>query len=146
MCHCRILNNRIKNIHHKALRTVFRDKNSNFEELLEKGKFVSDHSKNLQYLTVEIFKVKNSLFPIIMNDVFDFQENECYNLRSGIHLANRNIFNLFAVKVNRRVFGKRKVDIIQDNFLTSAQRKLNLIKCWLMNTLKNVYRNSASHS
>ena len=81
-----------------------------------------------------------------MNEVFNFQENECYNLRSGIHLANRNSFNLFAVKVKRRVFGKRKVDIIQDNFLTFAQHKLNLIKCWLMNTLKNVYRNSASHS
>ena len=46
--------------------------------------------KNLQYLATEIFKVKNGLSPIIMNEVFNFQENESYNLRSGIHLASRN--------------------------------------------------------
>ena len=32
----------------------------------------------------------NGLSPIITNDVFNFQENESYNLRSGIHLASRN--------------------------------------------------------
>ena len=26
-----------------------------------------------------------------MLEVFNFQENECYNLRKGIHLANRNM-------------------------------------------------------
>ena len=33
----------------------------------------------------------NGLSPIIINTVFNFQENERYNLRSGIHLACRNI-------------------------------------------------------
>ena len=47
--------------------------------------------KNLQYLATEIFKVKNGLSPIIMNEFFNFQENESYNLRSGIHLASRNM-------------------------------------------------------
>ena len=43
--------------------------------------------KNLQYLAAEIFKVKNGFSPIIMNEVFNFQENESYNLRSGINLV-----------------------------------------------------------
>ena len=47
--------------------------------------------KNLQYLATEIFKVKNSLSPIIMNDDFNVQENENYNLRSGIRLPSRNM-------------------------------------------------------
>ena len=53
--------------------------------------------KNLQYLATEILKmlkmliVKNDLSPIIMNDVFFFQENESYNLRSSIHLASKNM-------------------------------------------------------
>ena len=34
---------------------------------------------------------RNGLSPIIMNEVFNFQENERYNLRSGIHLANRKM-------------------------------------------------------
>ena len=29
-----------------------------------------------------------------MNNVFNFQENESYNLRSGINLASRNMHNL----------------------------------------------------
>ena len=53
---------------------------------------------------------------------------------------------VFTVEENGRVFGRRKVDVIQGNFLISVQRNLNLIKCWLLNTLKNAYRNSASHS
>ena len=53
---------------------------------------------------------------------------------------------VFTVEENGRVFGRRKVDVIQDNFLISVQSNLNFIKCWLMNTLRNAYRNSASHS
>ena len=48
--------------------------------------------KNLQYLATENFKVKNSLSPIIMNEVFNLKKNENYNLRSGIHLPSRNMY------------------------------------------------------
>ena len=47
--------------------------------------------KDLQYLPAMTFKVKNSLSPIIMREVFHFQENESYNLRKGIHLASRDM-------------------------------------------------------
>ena len=52
---------------------------------------MSIHIKNSQYLATEIYKVKNCLSPEIMKEVFIFQENENYNLRSGTHLTNRNI-------------------------------------------------------
>ena len=58
MCHSRTLNNRIINIHHRALITVYQDKKSSFEELLQKQNSVSVHMKNLQCLATEIFKVK----------------------------------------------------------------------------------------
>ena len=76
MCHSRTLNNRINNIHLRALRIVYQDKQLSFEELLQKDNSVSVHMKNLQYLATEIFKVKNGRSPIIMNEVFNFQENE----------------------------------------------------------------------
>ena len=60
MCHSRILNNRVNNIHLRALRIVHQDKKSSFEELLQKDNSVSVHMKNLQYLATEIFKVKNA--------------------------------------------------------------------------------------
>ena len=68
MCRSRNLNNRVNNIHHTALRTIYQDKKSSFGELLQKDKSVSVCMKNLQYLATEIFKVKNDLSPIIMNE------------------------------------------------------------------------------
>ena len=68
MCHSRNLNNRVNNIHHTALRAIYQDKKSSFGELLQKDKSISVYMKNLQYLATEIFKVKNDLSPIIMNE------------------------------------------------------------------------------
>ena len=90
MCHSRGLNNKITNIHIKALRTVYQD-NSNLQDLLQKGKSVSIHMKNLQYLATGIYKVENWLSPEISKEVFIFQENENYNLTSSTQLTNRNI-------------------------------------------------------
>ena len=61
MCHDRGLNNRINNLHERALRTVYQDKKSSFETLLKHDKSASIHTKNLQYLATETFKVKNDL-------------------------------------------------------------------------------------
>ena len=45
----------------------------------------------MQCLATEIFKVKNDLCPKIMKEIFIFQENPTYNLRSGNYLTRRNI-------------------------------------------------------
>ena len=74
---------------------LYQDKQSHFEKLLQKDKSVPVHMKNLQYLATEIFKVKNSLSPIIMNKVLNFQENKSYNLSSAIHLASRNMHTAY---------------------------------------------------
>ena len=42
---------------------------------------------NIQYLATKLITVKNCLSPEIMREMFVFQENENYNLRSGSHLA-----------------------------------------------------------
>ena len=52
---------------------------------------MSVNVKNLQHLAIELFKVKNDLFPEIMKKIFVFQENKTYNLRSGNHLAQKNV-------------------------------------------------------
>ena len=56
MWHSRTLNHGINNMHHRALRIAYQDKKSSVHELLQKGKSVSIHMKNLQYLDPEIFK------------------------------------------------------------------------------------------
>ena len=61
MCHSRTLSNRINKICHRALRTVYEDKKSSFKELLQKNKSVFVHMKNMQYVGIEIFKVKSGI-------------------------------------------------------------------------------------
>ena len=70
MNHSRALNNKINRIHERALRLVYRDKKSTFEELLNKDISVKFHIKNLQVIVTEMFKVKNKLSPEIMNGAF----------------------------------------------------------------------------
>ena len=72
MCQNRGLNNKINNIHKRTLRTVYQDKKLVLQNLLQKGKSVSIHMKNLQYLATEIYKVKNGLSPKIMKRGFYF--------------------------------------------------------------------------
>ena len=101
MCHSRCLNNRINNLHERALRIVHQDKKSDFETLLRDDKSVAIHVRNLHYLVTEVCKIKNNISPEIMRDIFHFQENENYNLRSGTNLAFRNMSTTF--------FGKETV-------------------------------------
>ena len=91
MFHSRTLNNRINNIHERALRLTYKDNKSSFKELLEKDHSVTVHHKNLQVLVTEIFKVINDLAPDIMKDVFELKEPP-YNLRSeSNHFTRRNV-------------------------------------------------------
>ena len=74
MYRSRTLNNRINNIHERALRLTYKDNQSSFKELLEKDYSVTVHYKNLQALVTEIFKIKNNLAPDIMKDVLELKE------------------------------------------------------------------------
>ena len=65
MFHSRGSNDRINKIHERALRSVYNDFSSTFEELLIKDNSVSIHHANLQVLATEIFKAVNDLSPPI---------------------------------------------------------------------------------
>ena len=42
---------------------------------------MSIHQRNLQILAIELFKVTNSLSPVLMNDIFKLRGEQIYNLR-----------------------------------------------------------------
>ena len=90
MLHSRTLNKRINNIHERALRLTYKDKQSPYKELLEKDHSVTVHHKNLQDLVSEIFKIKNDLALDIMEYVFELKERP-YNLRSESNHFTRRI-------------------------------------------------------
>ena len=70
MCHSRTLNNKTNILHERALRLVYDDKQSTFEELLNIDKSVTIHYRNLQVLGTELYKVHHGLAPELTNDIF----------------------------------------------------------------------------
>ena len=91
MCHSRTLNNKINQIQERSLQI----------ELLQKDKFITIHQKNLQYHAIEIYKVKMSISPKIMNEMYRFSKNPVYSLGSGIRLEQL-VLILFNSQVNLR--------------------------------------------
>ena len=87
MTHSRGLNKKMNHIHERALRIFYKDFSTSFEGLLAKDKSVTIHNQNLQQLAIEIFKVKMGISPIVVKEIFNFSDNNNYNLRSGTHLS-----------------------------------------------------------
>ena len=56
MFHSRTINNKINRLHERALRLVYSDYNSNFDELLKKNESCSIHDRNVQTLAIKICK------------------------------------------------------------------------------------------
>ena len=90
MFHSRTMNNKINRIHERALRLVYSDHVSSFDELLKKDRSVSIHHRNIQSLAIELYKFLHGLSPSIMKNVFHFNTNIPYNLRSRSELYSRN--------------------------------------------------------
>ena len=105
MLHSRCNNNKIKHLHGRCLRLIYCDKNSSYEELLEKDGSVSIHHRNIQNLVIEMYKVKNELAPMITANVFTTIPVNHYNLRN---------YNGFRLHFARTVYHGMKVSCIWD--------------------------------
>ena len=90
MFHSRTMNNKINRIHERALRLVYSDHVSSFDEFLKKERSFSIHHRNIQSLAIELYKFFHGLSPSIMKNVFHFNTNIPYNLRSRSELYSRN--------------------------------------------------------
>ena len=89
MFHSRRLNNKINNVHEKALRIVCSDYNSTFQELLDKDASFSVHHRNMKTLAIEIYKHIHGFSPAIMGEVFKINRTLPYNLRTQNDLFSR---------------------------------------------------------
>ena len=68
-------------LHKRCLRIIYNDKQSLFNELLNKNSSVSVHIENIQRLATEMLKFCNGLLPPIMDNVFKLKTKNPYNLR-----------------------------------------------------------------
>ena len=99
MFHSRQLINRITKIQERASRLIYKDSKLTFDDLLKLDNSVTIHQQNLQILATEIFKVKNSLAPEIITEVFEIKEAR-YNLRFELVILRENMPNLLIMVFN----------------------------------------------
>ena len=90
MFHSRTLNNSINRLYKRALRLVYKNDHSSFEELLNKDNSLSIHHRNLQKLVTEMYKVKNNLSSTIMSNIFT-ENNNVYDLRNTREFKTENV-------------------------------------------------------
>ena len=74
-------NNDINRTHKRALRILYRDCESTFEELLERDDTKTTHTKNLQKLMIEVYKSFNHLNPEYIREFFAKRDVQ-YNLHT----------------------------------------------------------------
>ena len=72
---------KFNNLQERALRLIYCDHSSNFEELLQWDNSVTITKKNIQTLAIEMYKIINSIPPVIVSELFSFS-NINYNLKS----------------------------------------------------------------
>ena len=75
MCHRCDNNKKINRLHERCLRTIYNDKQSSFNELLEKDSSVLIHEQNLQVLATELYKISNGLSTPLMKNIFPINRN-----------------------------------------------------------------------
>ena len=123
MFHRRILNNKINKLHEKALRLVYKKENLTFQDLLELDNSVTVHQKNLQKLATEMYKVKNNLSPLPIQDLFTAQV-------TTHHLRNKGYWDIPKTKTvcygieSVRYRGPKTWELLSDNIKQATSSRV----------------------
>ena len=133
MLHSRKNNNKVKHLHERCLRLIYSDKNSSYENLLEKDNSVSISDKNIQALAIEMFKVKHKLCPEITGDIIMERTNNQYNLRNRPDFITPQVHSVFHGTESILHLGSKMWNIVPEEFKNT--KSLNSfkesIKMWI---------------
>ena len=90
----RIINNKINRLHERCFLLLYGDKSPSFGKLLEQDKSVMIHTRNLQILATEMFKVYRNISSPISTVIFHRRDIK-YNLRINSDFAMPNVRSVF---------------------------------------------------
>jgi len=99
--HSRSINQRINRLQYRALRMIYQDDTSSFEELLARNSTFTIHHRNLQSLSIEMYKAANDIPPTILKGIFRENKNlGSSNVSSGTRSHSRFYNPVNPKKVN----------------------------------------------
>ena len=116
----RKINRKINYIHERALRLVYDDYHTPFEDLLRRNNTVSIHHRNIQQVATEMFKIKHKLGPQLLNDLFC---EKAINTRSNVTFHRPNVKTVAYGDHSLRSFGP----IVWDNVMPKSMKKISNI-------------------
>ena len=127
MCHNHLNNGKINRLHERCLRIIYNDKQSSFDELLNKDSSVSIHIRNLQKLAIEMFKFYKGLSPPIMDNVFRLRTDNPYNLRQASEFSRPIIKTVYHGSESISYLVPKIWDMLPENLRN--MENLGFIKC-----------------
>ena len=126
------MNKKINRLHERALRMVYNNYSSTFEELLREDQSLSIHHRNIHHLATEMYKAKNNLSPPFMKEIFEYNEK-----REKFFLPYARTTKMG--KGSLRVFGPTVWNTMLPKFVRESP-SLNIfkdrIKYWVPNSCK----------
>ena len=134
MSHNRTMNNKINNLHERALQIVYRNNNLTFQDLLEKDNSMMIHHKNLQKLAIEMYKVKNKISPTSMQNLFTERVHQ-YDLRNKNDWEGENVRTVKYGKETIKCLGPKTWSLVPNDIkeATSLIQFKSKIKKWKPN-------------
>ena len=131
MCHSRSMNNKINRLHERYIRVIYNDKTSSFENLLAKDGCTIIHTRNLQVLATEMFKVHKNMSTELIQGLFWVRQTH-YNLRNPHHFAIPSVNFVYHGSESISNLGLRIWNLVPDRLkeVNSISSFKNEIKRW----------------
>ena len=104
MFHGRQISDKINKLHERALRIVYNDAVTSFENLLITDKSFTIHHQKIQLLAIKIYKTIHKLLGGNLGEFF-VRNNHNYNLRSESQLLLPNLNTVFKGQQSISYFG-----------------------------------------
>ena len=131
------LNSKIIKLQERALRLVYADRQSAFEELLNKDKSVTIHHRNWQVLATELYKVRHELAPDIMNNISKIRIVK-YNFRNDFLFATRYVKSFHYGSDTLFYLGRKLLDLLLKNIKDWENILKWNVKLWSLRTANAV--------
>ena len=118
MFRSRKMNRRINYIHERALRLVYNDYQSSFDDLLRQDNSVCIHHRNIQKVAIEMFKIEHNVGSQLLQHLFC--KSAFNTTRSKASFRRPNVNSVYYGEQSLRYFGP----IVWDNMIPKAMKEI----------------------
>jgi len=132
MFHSRQINNKINRVQERALRILYGDDQSSYEDLLKRNEGFTVHERNIQLLLTEMFKAKNKIEPHLLQDIFEASNYQGPTLRGSKYFARPGIKSVKYGERSLQYFGVKLWDQLPQEMqeCDKLARFKSFIKTW----------------